>query len=149
MKITSEMLKQFGLQFSEDIDSMEFSDAIVNEILPWSFYHYVREYYRLSDEEFELYCKSCNIENSENFWKCSGIFNSKNLYNSYSIVNSDFVRDAEEISYSTDVYNSREVQSGKDIAHSQYIKTSNRVIESQEVFFKDFIFSTIFNILNK
>lgn len=135
MKITPEVLERYGadLKFEDGIDSMEFLEAICTMKFPMSFYHYIRNYYRLSETELGTYYLFCNIENCNNFWNCQFIKGSENLYNSYNITDSKFVRDSSHIYYSSDIYNSIDVRYGTDIAHSRHIKNSNRIIESQNI----------------
>ena len=92
MKITAEILKQWGGNPSPDIkEPVEFLDVLNSPKVPRfspDFLHYIRSYYRLSPEEFEAYCNYFEIVNSENFWYSEDITNSKNTFNSYGITNS-------------------------------------------------------------
>lgn len=133
MKITSEMLERFGVQFNNGTKEKEFSETIETELFPAELYHYIRKYYRLTEEEFNLYCKHCNIKDSENFWDSSCITNSKNLINSFDVTDSFFVRNSESVQQSKFVYNSDTVRESNDIVYSKYISRSQRVLESQDV----------------
>jgi len=135
MKITPEVLERYGggLKFEDGIDSMEFLEAISTIVFPWSFYHYIREYYRLSDMELAAYYLACSVENCNNFWNCQFIKDSENLYNCLNVTDSKFIRDSNHIYYSSNIYNSINIRYGTNIAHSRHIKNSNRIIESQDI----------------
>lgn len=133
MKITSEILERFGLHFSEGINEVEFLEAILKFEFPIKLFHYIRQYYRLTPEEFGAYCAVCRIKDSDNFWNCEHIENSKNLYNSFGVSDSSFIRDSNNIRESNNIYNSSEVYNSNDIAHSSYVGRSQQVIESQDV----------------
>lgn len=133
MKVTNEMLERFGVKFSKDVDEMEFSDAILKELIPMKVFHYIRKYYRLTEEELTLYYDLCCIVNSENVWDSSNIANSKNLFNSYNVEDSNFVRDSEDVGISSNIYNSTSVNNSCEVAHSNDINRSAIIIESQNV----------------
>ena len=133
MKITSEILEQFGLHFSDGIDEVEFLEAILKFEFPIKLFHYIRQYYRLTPEEFGAYCAVCQIKNSDNFWNCERIENGKNLYNSFDITDSSFVRNSETIHQSNYVYNSDTVRESNDVVYSKYISRSQRILESQDI----------------
>lgn len=130
MKVTNEMLEQFGIELEEPI---EFSKFVAKENIPLDAFHYIDLYYRLSPEEKELYLAICNIKNCENFWYSDTITNSRNLYNSHKVVGSIFVRDSNDVNESIDVYNSNNISNTNDIAHSSYVFRASRIIESQEI----------------
>lgn len=135
MKVTNEILKRFGLQFKDGIDSMEFFEFILRYYgeYPINLFHYINNYYRLSEEEFGLYCAVFQIKDSSNFWNCFKIENSKNLFNSFSINDSNFIRNSSQVMNSTDIFNSIVVLDSKDVAHSNCVKRSRAIIESQNI----------------
>ena len=137
MKITAEILKQWGGNPSPDIkEPVEFLDVLNSPKVPRfspDFLHYIRSYYRLSPEEFEAYCNYFEIVNSENFWYSEDITNSKNTFNSYGITNSVCVRNSSQVQNAIDVYNSQFVNKANDIAHSINVDGASRIFESQQI----------------
>lgn len=130
MKITPELFKRFNIDYDEEL---EFSKAIVSNEFPLELFHYIREYYHLTDEEFKVYCNVCSIKDCENFWRCTHTKESKNLFESFNVNTSVFVRNSSHIKGSINVFNSIDVTDCWDIAHSKHIQHSSRVIESQDI----------------
>lgn len=133
MKIENEVLERYGLQLTEGVDSLEFSKLVSENGDKLDLLHYINSYYRLSPEEFSLYCATCNIRNCENFWYSDTIANSRNLYNSHNVLGSVFVRDSRDIAESVDIYNSKNISYANDVAHSLQVNRASRIIESQEI----------------
>lgn len=133
MKVTNEMLERFGIKLGGGVDEKEFSDILVTEVFPMKVYHYIKKYYRLTEEELELYYKHCRVLNSENVWDSSDVFNSRNLYNSYNVERSRFVRDSENVKISDDIYNSTSINNSTNVAHSNNINRGLTIIESQNI----------------
>lgn len=135
MKVTNEILERFGLKLKDGIDSMEFYEFILKYYgeYPINLFHYINNYYRLSEEEFCAYCAVLQIKDSDNFWNCAAIDNSKNLFNSSVVKDSSFIRDSSNIMDSTNIYNSVVVLDSKDVAHSNCVKRSRVVVESQDI----------------
>lgn len=132
MKITPELLERFGIP-CEDKEPILFTNAILSYNYPPNLFHYIREYYRLSEEEFELYCKVYKIEMCSNFWYSTHIKQSSNIYNSFNIYFSNFVRNSNDISVGSYIYNAQTIRSSTNIAYSTTISNSHRIIESQKI----------------
>ena len=135
MKVTNEMLDRFGIKLGGGVNEKEFSDVLVTEVFPMKVYHYIRKYYRLTEEELKLYFRHCGIFHSENVWDSCSVLNSNNLFNSYNVEDSNFIRDSEDVKISADIYNSTSVNNSADVAHSSGINRSLIVVESQNVEF--------------
>lgn len=130
MKITNEILAQYKLQLDEGMDSIDFIEAMRKGLFTIDLLHYIRAYYRLTEEEFDVYCSECNINNSTNFWYSDTIEDSENIYGSRSVKNCKFIRNSNDIISSTDIYNSKNINFSNDVAHSSQVECSNCIIES-------------------
>lgn len=165
MFITADQLREYkackqGIEYIERFypNGAELIDIIRDKHIPKEMLHWGRMRLTVSEEEFEEYCKACNIVNSESFWAsqnvsnskyvvnskdikdCRGAFDSNDIANSIDIVNSDSVLDSVQIFYSSmvdasaRVFKSRNVTNGTNICNSTMIARSKSVVDSFNVF---------------
>ena len=134
MLITTELLRKYkaceqGIEYIQRFypNGAEMIDIIHDPNIDKEFLYWGRKNLTHSAEEFDAYCHTCNIVNTDCHW-CS-----YNLHDSNFIVESHDIENSERIFESNDIEHSFDVVASESISNSSQIFTSSLVDNSSHI----------------
>lgn len=160
MRITANELRQYGacskgVEYIERVypNGAQIIDIIQDKNIEKELLHWGRKNLTHTPEEFEVYCKACNIINTDNHWyshnlrDCLYVVKSHDVENSQRVFDSNDVNDSSDIVACESVSNSSQVFTASLVDNSQRVAHCANVNESNNVCFSKML-SRCVNIYN-
>jgi len=148
MRITVENLEKFAankpdieLFKKEYPEGAEILEVFNNPKFDKEFFYFIKIYFKLSEEEEEIYNKICEIEKSVSVLYSSRVKNSSFVSYSEDINKSNYVFRSKNVEDSNSINNSSFITKSKYIHGSSNVRASEKIIDSERI-------STSFNVVN-
>lgn len=140
MLITGEVLRkhgacQAGIQTIERLypNGATVTELLMDKRIPKEMLHWGRKQLTYTEEDLGLYCKICNIVNTEGYWYSQDVSDSKYIIKSKNVIGSHNVFESFDVTTSMDIVNSDQVLDSKQIFYSSMIDQGEKVFKGRNV----------------